>query len=457
MFGGPPPPPPPPGAEAAPAAEEGMDLQAKFLMELRDPNRRKKLRKVKAPEPKKDPALEKANAEKSAEQAAAQLEQDRSDLFIEMLGYMEAPGGNVEELSEKCKSATNTARGFIFTLVRRGWFFGFRATDTLDAPGPKGRQPVIVFPGKEWTNGIELRDTTEAELAADYAEDKLMTRVHMYRFDEHHKKHVLDEIALVQGPRFPPKIPPFDEPEPPSNTASLEDRKNHEEWTVRKLKYEHSDSAQFELIFNKLVAIDAILKGTFQQLLDTIVEMRRMGESLRLTFEGYTVRQLRGIVTSIPQKIKEVARQLAKENGIIIRDEQVKLTPDFLAKLNNIVQAPVTATTSTGTAEDSPGRKAEKGSEPPDRNRSMSPSRGTQTTPPPPISTSTSTSTASGPLVDSELLVDLSSPIKTDEELKRRPTRWTLGGVPADVLLDMLKKAHGKSGGGGVVRRMPTI
>ncbi|KAJ3026166.1 hypothetical protein HK097_006511, partial [Rhizophlyctis rosea] len=402
----------------APAEDDfGGDANAKFLAELRKGVR---LRKVKPPEPKKDPALEKPAA--PAEITKEQIEQEKSDLFIEMLGYMEAPGGNVEELSEKCKSATNTARGFIFTLVRRGWFFGFRATDTLDEPGPKGRQPVIVFPGREWTNGIELRDTTESELAADYAEDKLMTRVHMYRFDDFHKKHVLDEIALVQGPRFPAKIPVFNEPEPPQD-SSLENRKAHEEWTMRKLKYEHSDSAQFDLIFNKLVAIDAILKGTYQQLLDTIIEMRKMGESLRSTFETYSVRQLKGIVTSIPQKIKEVARQLARENGIIIRDEQVKLTPDFLAKLQGIERAETVkevkaVDTSVGTSPEPPADDGE-----PSRGRSFSPSRGTQTTLKVRTdnnirSQSTTRIGAGQKLRDEELLVDLSSPVRTEAEEK---------------------------------------
>lgn len=204
---------------------------------------------------------------------------ERQELYIELLGYMEAPNGNIEELSDKAKSQTNLVRSFSFTLMRKGWVIGYRITDNLPeetgkgAKGKgKGRTPIKVWPGREVMMCIELEDLSEAELMDRVGGEKSdpitmpsdnsgvvkrkgeIARVNMYRFDEKSKQHVLDEVALVATRTFPRKIPKFNDPEPPQD-SSLENRRKWEEWNERKLRYYQSDWPQFELIFNKLVCI----------------------------------------------------------------------------------------------------------------------------------------------------------------------------------------------------------
>jgi hypothetical protein len=85
----------------------------------------------------------------------------------------------------------------------------------------------------------------------------------------------------------------------------------------------------------KLSNQDTITTSVFEQLLATIVAMRRMADSLRKTFESFTVKELREIVESIPQHIKSVTAKLQEQQGIIIRGEgSLKLTPEFLRSLN---------------------------------------------------------------------------------------------------------------------------
>lgn len=55
---------------------------------------------------------------------------------------------------------------------------------------------------------------------------------------------------------------------------------------------------------------------------------------MHTTFAAFPVPQLRRIVESIPGRIKEVAKKLQKQTGIIIRDESLKLTPEFLRLMN---------------------------------------------------------------------------------------------------------------------------
>lgn len=45
---------------------------------------------------------------------------------MELLGFMEAPGGNVAQIAEVLSNATDTSRNFIDTYVRRGWVVGVR-------------------------------------------------------------------------------------------------------------------------------------------------------------------------------------------------------------------------------------------------------------------------------------------------------------------------------------------
>ncbi|KAJ3086818.1 hypothetical protein HK102_012397 [Quaeritorhiza haematococci] len=356
-----------------------------MLAELRDPNLRRKLRKVKPKEPKADdtssskaPELTpeaKARAAAAAAKAAKEKEEEeRQHLLIEMLGYMEAPNGSLDELIDKLVKSTSISRGFIFTLVRRGWCYGVRVVskeaaeeaareaggDAEDEDEGRGRrktrarpnkkkktQACVVFPGREWTSAIELRDITEEQLEETYPpnETPLVCRVHMYRFDTVIKQHQLDEIALFQSPSFPPPNVPFTEPEPPQD-SSLENRKKWEEWNVRKLAHQQSDSSQYDLVYKKLTATDNVLVNTYSQLTDTIAAMREMSDAVTMAFREVPVEKLRTLVESIPSRIKDVARRVHQMTGIIIRDDAVKLTPTFLKGLG------VAATRGTENGED---------------------------------------------------------------------------------------------------------
>ena len=65
-----------------------------------------------------------------------------------------------------------------------------------------------------------------------------------------------------------------------------------------------------------------------------MVAMRRMADSLKHTFEKFETKELRDIVQSIPQHIKSVMERLQQKQGIIIRGEGLKLTPEFLKSLD---------------------------------------------------------------------------------------------------------------------------
>ncbi|KAJ3140053.1 hypothetical protein HK101_003579, partial [Irineochytrium annulatum] len=256
----------------------------------------------------------------------------RNELLIELMGFMEAPGGNLEELTDKCKSSTATSRGFIFSLIRRGWLIGYRFTDELP-PAPKGgvRPPCIVFPGREWTNKIELEDIDSIDLVEDRLNDdetQIVAHVHMYRFDEASSNHVMDEIALVKGPKYPDPVPPFDEKEPPTDN-SLENRKKHDEWEAKLQAYQQGDYAQYSLIFGKLQTQDVTTVSAYEQLHKIMASMRNMAEGLKSTFEKLTLDQLRANVNAVPSLLKAATKQLQEERGIIIRGE-LKITPKFL-------------------------------------------------------------------------------------------------------------------------------
>lgn len=307
---------------------------------LKDPNLRNRLKKRSNTSPNNKPATDKAplkSAEELEREHDANQEAEKQELFIELLGYMEAPNGNVEELMDKCKASTAICRGFVYTLIRRRWLRGYRVVDKVGGTGGKPLAPLTVWPGKEWMKATEVPDVTEAELKNKLSDKDdllgIIARVHLYRFDNDIKKHVLDEVALLKTDRFPTRPPPFTDKEPPQDN-SLENRKRWEDWNSRRLAYQQSDFPQFELIFQKLIATDQTVVSGFQQLEQTLDEMRRMGEALHQTFDGFSVRQLQKIVQSIPTRIKDVAKNLQKQTGIIIRDEGLKLTPDFLKNMN---------------------------------------------------------------------------------------------------------------------------
>ncbi|KAI8905416.1 hypothetical protein EDD86DRAFT_65606 [Gorgonomyces haynaldii] len=177
---GPPPPPPPPGMGPPPppggapvvqatAPPAGMSQRDAFLLEIQNAKLKKKKR---AAPPQKPKPVEKPK----------EPELNKSDLIMELLGYMEAPGGNVSEYAEKCTIATDTARNFIYTFVRRGWLLGFRVdVDRGDKPNKKP-EPCMVWPGKEWTSAMELKDISEQELNNTFPKSQILHRVHLYRY-----------------------------------------------------------------------------------------------------------------------------------------------------------------------------------------------------------------------------------------------------------------------------------
>jgi predicted transcriptional regulator len=182
-------------------------------------------------------------------------------------------------------------------------------------------------------SAIPLQDLTETQLK-DLTDLGLLGRVGIYRFDVTSKQHVLDTIALVKTPTFPRPVPVFNEVEPKQD--SLEGCKKWEGWRARKDAYEMSDYPQMELVFKKLLSVSDNLSGSFESLLQTLREMRVMGEEMHSTFEGVPLRHLRKIVESIPQRIKEVAKKLQESSGIVIRDHEggLKLTTEFLKKMD---------------------------------------------------------------------------------------------------------------------------
>lgn len=105
----------------------------------------------------------------------------KSDLIMELLGFMEAPGGNVSEYAEKCTLATDTARNFIDTFVRRGWLLGVRV-DVHKGPKCPIPEPCTIWPGKEWTRAIELKDISKEELENTFPKSQILHNFNLYRF-----------------------------------------------------------------------------------------------------------------------------------------------------------------------------------------------------------------------------------------------------------------------------------
>ncbi|KAI9103308.1 hypothetical protein DFS34DRAFT_608232 [Phlyctochytrium arcticum] len=503
----PPPPPPPPGMANAPAAAAApVDAQAAFLAELRNAGRRK-LRKVNRDAP--PPGTEKAPAEKSAVASAEnekkkedarkmQAEAERQELYIELLGYMEAPNGNIEELADKAKLQTNLVRSFAFTLMRKGWVKGYRITDRLPEEKPAGkagsvmkngrkvlagRQPLKVWPGREVMICIELQDVTEKELVAiagghkpvdasshqqeeDNDDDKNnrdvtrkgeVARVFMYRFDEKSKQHLLDEVALVATANFPKKTEKFSDPEPRQDN-SLRMRQKWEDWEEKKLRYLQSDWPQFELIFNKLMATSGIVQSIHHQVVQTLAEMRAMGEAMHQTFAAFPVAQVREIVESIPGRIKAIAIKLQKQTGIIIRDESLKLTPEFLRLMN---LAPEGSKDPADRADDALLEIVKKVSA--DKLREGENADENAAKSPPPTSSATSPATSlptetnkdgegstqpsnvsSSSLARNAGTGAASAPGGSTPDMLNPQGMITMGGLPFDVLLPLLKKSFNR-------------
>lgn len=260
---------------------------------------------------------------------------------------METPNGSIEDLVDRAVKHTAVARGFLYTLVRRGWADCFRVRvvypdeeAALQKRLDKGKKavkrgPCTVFPGIQWTSAIEIPDRTREELEAIYPEKKKYVGCgHMYRFDKALQRHVLDEIVFYRAKAFPPPLIPFTKPEPPQD-SSLENRNRWELWNKKKLAHEQSESAQYTLISSKLAATDITLTACFTQLEETIMQIREMNIAVTESFSSLPLSELRELVQSIPSQIKQVAKKLHETNGIIIKDSDLKLTPAFIKSLSS--------------------------------------------------------------------------------------------------------------------------
>ncbi|KAJ3164128.1 hypothetical protein HDU88_005626 [Geranomyces variabilis] len=453
MLGGgpsPPPPPPPPGGSApapAPAEAAPLDGQAAFLAELKNPKR--KLRKVQPP-PERPVVM-------PVEPTPVDTEGEKNDLYIEMLGYMQAPGGNVEELADKCQALTHTARGFIFTLVRRGWVNAYRLNSSLPSRPAK---PCTVWPGREWTNAIQIPDVDEPPTPPASANGGktvvVIATVALYRFDEKAQQHALDRLVLVPGPRFPAKVAPFAQAEPPmTNANTMAARKQWEEYHRLRTAHEQSDRPQYDLITGKLMSTDASLVAAHTQLEQTIGDIRAMSESLRGVFGECTVWELRRLVESIPARIREVKKRLEMDSGIIIRDEAVKLTPEFLAR----------------------GWEGEKKKNRPDEEAAAKPTTmptaAAKTAPVAKMASAAEGDERKPHFAEEEEEVELLPLDSKVDALLRKKTTLQVDGIPANFLLGLLKQNRaaaaagkqraamfaktGSSPMGREVRRAPTI
>jgi len=338
----PPPPPPAIAGKTAPSADSG-DL----FDQIKSGNLKSRLKKVKPRvSPRHLPGAEKVDL--SPEEAArllaikeAKLAEERQNLTYEVLGYMQTPNGSLEDLLDKATKSTNIARGFIYTLVRRKWVKGYRIIEEntprpLDSKKACTPTPCTVFPGREWTSAIELPDISESDLSILYPNEQIniqhkleVARAHMYRFDKNAQRHVLDEIVFFKSENFPVKFTPFTVPEPPQDN-SLENRNKWELWNMQKLTAQQSDSAQYHLVYTKLSSTDVTTAGVFTQLESTISQMREMSDAVTAAFAQIPLDKLRTFVSSIPAQIKDVAKNLQNNSGIIINGDNLKLTPTFL-------------------------------------------------------------------------------------------------------------------------------
>jgi hypothetical protein len=193
----------------------------------------------------------------------------------------------------------------------------------------KADLPCTVFPGREWTKFIKLDDITEQELQEKFKSTKPIGEAHMYRFDKKSTTHEIDRVVMYPGKKFPAPYTPFSKPMPVKSN-SLSSINAYDKWKQAKERYEQSDPSQYHLNITKLESSDATLVGVFSQLQGTISQMREMGDAVRKTFADIPIDELRKHVQSIPEQIKSLAKKLQQSSGIIIRDENLKLTPAFL-------------------------------------------------------------------------------------------------------------------------------
>ena len=294
------------------------------------------------------------DAADAADRKKAAQQEERQNLIIEMLGFMQTPSGSIDELLEKCIKTTAISRGFIYTLIRRGWLKAFKFK--VDHPPesivrPKEKvAPCIVYPGREWNKAIEIPEKSRDYIEINNNEDDYVLTAHMYRFDARIQQHVMDEIVFYKDSKYPEPFVPFTKPEPPQD-SNIENRRKWEIWNRKKQAHEQSDSAQYNLIFRKLDIYEQTLVGVFSQLEITISQIKEMNEAVTSSFKDIPIDELRKLVTSIPEEIKKVAKQLQVTNGILIKDSDLKLTPAFLKAINSSASIPAAEAITIKTAE----------------------------------------------------------------------------------------------------------
>ncbi|ORY29416.1 hypothetical protein BCR33DRAFT_745260 [Rhizoclosmatium globosum] len=156
----------------------------------------------------------------------------------------------------------------------------------------------------EVTTYIELKDVYEQELIeafntddANDANKGIVARVHMYRYDADTGKHTTDTIALLK-PATSPNKPPNSPTQNPREKKSPSKPEN---------------------------------SGTPAE--QTLAEMKRMGEALNETFNGFTPQQLRGVIREIPKRVRKITKSLESATGMVIKADLLKVTPRFLEKM----------------------------------------------------------------------------------------------------------------------------
>ncbi|KAJ3088355.1 hypothetical protein HK100_008062, partial [Physocladia obscura] len=431
------PPPPPPPAASKKIASGGGDSKNDLMAALNDPNLRNRLKK-RAPPVEKSFVAQPAAPQRSPEEEKMMMEAEKQELFIELLGFMEAPNGNVEELLQKMVTATKTVRSYIFLLIRRKWLDGVRV---IDESLGKPEKPCIVWQNMEVTTYIELKDVHERELKEAFEDEEsvnrgIVGRVRMYRYDEKHRKHITDEIALMKTRHFPKQTRKFDLPEPPGKEVSLEQRKKHDEWFQKKQEYMQSDFPQFELIFKKLLVADETVISTNAQLVQTLDEMKRMGEALNETFQGFSPAQLKNIIEQIPKRVRKIAKELEESTGILIKAD--KITPGFLQKMNLSADDPtgLKRQSAVAAAEAAVAAEASKVASAP----TPAP------TPPPPAADALVQSAPPKEAAKVDLPVSANAAVANGAtpaaEVTPKTGMITMAGVPIDVLIPLLKNSY---------------
>ncbi|KXS13342.1 hypothetical protein M427DRAFT_370308 [Gonapodya prolifera JEL478] len=169
---GPPPPPgippagpPPPPLLGAPGAasnpkKSSVDVQAELMKAIKGGSVKAGLRKVTS-RPPREAFVSSVSTDSSSEDIRqAQLE-ERQSLFFDLLEYMEAPEGNLDELIDKLNKSTATARGFLYSMVKRGWVEGFRVLEAeLLAEVDKQAADIPPGPGIDSSTGDEPQSSS---------------------------------------------------------------------------------------------------------------------------------------------------------------------------------------------------------------------------------------------------------------------------------------------------------